>query len=198
MKILKIETDESQINIENSLRRYLKFIPDEQRHTDVVLHQWVIKELKDPALQEIDIIFIPVVIGAYHIDFSGLQLGLHIRLTPELGKLCYCRIFFYSYAPLEVVMRLAKYHDFLNVPGSYLFRIGLSNESIISSQKSNDLNPEAYSECLNKLNIPVPETLFDNTHSIANIWGAYVLEQLSGSNLIPSNDYFSHLHGFVA
>lgn len=194
MKILKIETDESQVTIKNSLRRYLKFTPDVQQHTDVALHQWVIKELNDPTLQDIDIILIPVVIGAYHMDFLGLQLGLHIRLTPELGKLCYCKMFFYSYSPLEVVMRLAKYYDFLNVPGSYFFRVGLSDESIISSQERNGLNPESYAECLAKLNIPAPETLFDNTHSIANIWGAYVLEQLSGSDVIPLNDYFSHLH----
>lgn len=193
MKIYKIESEEYPISIKSEVERIgIKVPPTESVSTDILLHDWLIDKLKG---KKPEVIFIPVSIGMYQSNFWGVNLAMHLRLTKELEELCFCPIVFYSYLPLEIVAKISQYSHILFAEGSSFFRVGLDDpEQFISNRKFEHLSHDEHLALMQNIKIEVPKSFFDDNHSIANIWGAYLLNKVAGANVNLRNDYEKNLY----
>ncbi len=114
-----------------------------------------------------DCIFIPYNLNKeLYLDFSGLKVALHIRLSPEL-KHTFCPIVFYGYEDPLLVAKLSPY-------SKILFSIGSLTSSKISFENFNltcdylnEMTHEDYFNFLNELNI-IPADDYKSHHSTAN------------------------------
>jgi CheY-like chemotaxis protein len=119
-----------------------------------------------------DCIYIPYTLNTEnHIEYSGLLVALHIRLTPEFNHQ-YSPIVFVGY---EEALQVAKITEF----GSLLFTSGIYYVSVQSEtqkqaiekliQNKPLLNTDDFSNFLSKIEVKPPAN-YNSHHSIANEW----------------------------
>ncbi|MBV6653978.1 MAG: hypothetical protein KI786_09505, partial [Mameliella sp.] len=90
------------------------------RSLDQVMHEFVQKNAE--ALSTAKIIFIPLALSRDYISLTGLRLGLHIRLTAELGEGRKVPIVFMGEETCEQVGRLSPLGSFLFTKGVDLIK----------------------------------------------------------------------------
>ncbi len=138
--------------------------------------------------------------------FDGLTLGLHIRLTPEIGNKRFIPIIFIGDEDLEEIFLLTQNNP--NHPAYLLTTNGcvyLSDVKAIKNFLSEDQGVADYEkEVLNPLKIESWEEE-GGKHSLANIWGALRLNDVLNLNVIPERSdsykktkelYFKFLRAF--
>lgn len=122
-----------------------------------------------------DVIFIPFSLTSNYIEYLGVRIALHIRLTPE-WKHQKCPIVFIGVESREQVAKLTNF-------GGFLFTSGIYNTSkqeynsitdqynwIINNKK--ELNDKEYNSFIENTIIQPPAN-FSSHHSITNEWNIY-------------------------
>ena len=116
-----------------------------------------------------DCIFIPYNLNKeLYLDFSGLKVALHIRLSPELGH-TFCPIVFYGYEDPLLVAKLSPFSKILFSIGSLTLtsrKISFENFNL-TCDYLNEMTHEDYVNFLNELNI-IPADDYKSHHSTAN------------------------------
>lgn len=152
-------------------------IDSNREGVDEWMDEFVINELNG----EYENIFIPLSIGDVSSDFLGLRLAMHIR-TMDNYSCQLSNLVLYSSASFEEIMQLSQLFDLLSTRG--VFVIDYSREEISNNLDRNRVlnDKNAVRKELEKLHLGVPENYFDS-HSIANIWGAFRLCKIANIDI---------------
>ena len=167
---------------------------------DEDIHRWLI--INKDILLTAQKIIIPVRLGSEDSEYMGLYVGLHIRLTKELGNARLFPILFITDDTKEEILtnqinnHKEKSALLLYTKGSYLLS-AFSLDDYISKSLSN-IEETTLSE------IVIPNIIVENTkdigHQLANEWGAFRLAKFAGYTLEqekPSSLYFKFKDAFT-
>jgi CheY-like chemotaxis protein len=153
---------------------------------DIEFHNYVISIFEN---YDVEKLIIPVSLGNGGGTFRGLKLGLHIRLTREIGLKRLIPILFISNFDFDEIMMRAK-NDYLNL--NYLLltegvKLVENNEKmikrVVETMTPIDANKFA-SDVLGRLKIIPTEII--GKHSLANQWGAFRLDEILQTNALNS------------
>lgn len=158
-----------------------RFTNDEERH-DFVLD----------SLQPVPFDSLIILIDAEN-GYDALQIGLHIRLTIELYKKRLVPIVFVSSDSLAVILRQKS------VLGRLLVTEGCSLEQpdVKAIQKSINYLPglpvDELNQFLDTIQLqPEPDAKEGGgRHSLANQWGAYILDKVAGTRALKNNSFIT-------
>ncbi len=161
-------------------------------------------------LKDIDKLIIPVNLANGGMSFRGLRLGMHIRLTQEIGAKRLIPILFISDQKLHSLMVLAKNND-LNL--NYLLttegcKLVEENEDEINDYIEDNvpkpIQPQRFkTQVLNRLKILPGDAI--GKHSLANQWGAFRLDDVAQTQALVNNKnlkekqqelYFKYIRSF--
>ena len=153
---------------------------------DIEFHKYVVSIFEDYDAEKL---IIPVSLGNGGGTFRGLKLGLHIRLTREIGFKRLIPILFISDDDFDDIMKMAK-NDYLNL--NYLLLtegVKLVEKNAESIKRVIDtivpINPNKFaSDVLGRLKIVPTEII--GKHSLANQWGAFRLDEILQTNALNS------------
>lgn len=128
-----------------------------------------------------DLIILPYSLSSNYIDFSGLRAAAHIRFTEEWGNTRTPIVFWGNEDPRVV----AK----MDALGSILFSKGIYTTDCTDllqwirerEQYLTKLTDSEYAGIFDRVFIK-PQSNLGSNHSVANIWGASVLNTAIGSN----------------
>jgi hypothetical protein len=167
---------------------------------DEDIHLWLISNMT--ILSDAQKIIIPVRLGTEDAEYMGLYLGLHIRLTKELGDVRLLPILFITENSKEEILEnqisnnKEKSALLLFTKGSYLLSAFALNEYI--SKKMARIEETTLFEKV------IPNLIIENTkdpgHQLANDWGAFRLAKYAGYSLNlgkPSSLYFKFKDSFT-
>ena len=140
--------------------------------------------------QEVDLIAMPINFSnEFYFELMGLRIAAHIRLTPEWNHVTTPIVFLCQETSGELYQ--------INELGSILF----TNNTYLC----NHIDPTLITEYLNrvvskprdkflfdKLRVPAPSNI-DSDHSLANIWGAYRLDEVAGTQVLKNKKDKFHL-----
>ena len=136
--------------------------------------------------------------------YTGLDVALHIRLTPEWNH-THIPILFIGAESVSDVLKLSANGNLLGTPG--IFTTQKRNSDDIKKQiewiQTNNphIDAEVYGRFLERINIK-PPAFYDNRHSIANEWALLLLDAATGHKVlqkkkelrgIKSSLYVKHL-----
>gem|GEM_PF-4789863 len=153
------------------------------KSVDIQLHEFVMKNLF-PMREQIQRLFIPLSLSADYSNFLGIQLGMHIRLSPLLGRLREVPIVFLGYESREEVCAYNPIGFFLFSKGVYLVRETQEEmEAAIAAQLEGCSNAALLDELELKYAIPVPD-MYDSRHAIVNEWGLLFLDKICNYHLL--------------
>lgn len=188
-KILVIEDDCTRISKELKCSQ-LKY-SFQSKDRDIYL--WLIANLD--MFNGINTIIICCSLGRNDAEYMGLYIGLHIRLTRELGEVRFLPIIFLSDFSKEDILshQVSKNKEksalLLFTKGSYL--TSSFNIEIILSQDLIRITEEILvHEVISNLNITNTN---DSGHQLANEWGAFRLAKFAGCSTAvekPSSLFF--------
>lgn len=158
MYSLDLEKSENAANVVNS-------------NIDQYISEEVIKEI---AQKEFDILFIKDNLSSNYMDFYGLILAYHIRLSEELGKKRFVPIIILSDINSLIINKLTPHGRILFTKDVYLSK---NDESVIAHYTSaltqNKLNEDNFkTDFLDSIEIEKPMDYLSN-HSISNEWSMY-------------------------
>ena len=175
--------------------------------SDSDYHAFVVAIFK---LKDIDKLIIPVNLANGGLSFRGLRLGMHIRLTQEIGAKRLIPILFVSDQKLHTLIVLAKNND-LNL--NYLLttegcKLVEQNEDEINDYIEDNLpqpiQPQRFkTQVLNRLKILPGDAI--GKHSLANQWGAFRLDDVAQTQALVNNKslkekqqelYFKYIRSF--
>lgn len=150
-----------------------------------------------------DTIFIPYSLSdENYLEFSGLRLAYHIRLTPEFNNI-QTPIVFFGYETLLEINKFSRLGTILFSKGSfYTDRISIEDfEQQASYIKKNysEIDTSFFLKDFIEKNVPKPAGNYATHHSITNEWSVYRWTKsldLSTENVdkvIKSNLYFKYL-----
>jgi len=156
---------------------------------------------------EIGKLIIPIRLGKANLDhFSGLILGLHIRLTSEINNKRFIPLIFIGEEDLETVLLSTQNNPYnpgylLTTKGCvYLTDISKANNYVLA--ESGVVNYER--DVLNHLKLNYLD-IESGKHSLSNIWGALRLNDVLRLDAIPTNSdsykktrelYFKYLRSY--
>lgn len=163
---------------------------DAAESVDLQLHNFLLNKFTDK-IGSIEQIFIPLSLTDDYLNFTGIRLAIHIRLTSELKEICHVPIVLMGYENKEDVCKYSNLGFFLFSKGVHLIKESKEEiESILES--STELVPEEYlkTELGQKIILPPPD-FYDSRHSIANDWSLLLLDQTSGHNLLSGDTKIS-------
>jgi hypothetical protein len=132
-----------------------------------------------------------------YLAFTGMNVALHIRLTPKWNH-CNIPILFIGAESTLEILRLAKHSVLLSTPGVFVTqkrKVDEINQEIEEILKHKpELSSLDYQNFINKIALN-PPSFYDNRHSIANEWGMYRLDEIAGTQELKkeNNSNFKHL-----
>lgn len=168
-----------------------------QEVTDQKIDEWIKHFFSK--YPDIEKIIIPVRLGKDDSGYTGLRVGLHIRLTKELGKKRLIPIMFLSEQTRNEIIGNQIFNSnektslLLFTPGVKLIgSFDLNKETIV------DFNNHITEEDLKSQ--VLPKLLITNQreqgHQLANEWGVFRLAKFAGIELtsikLPTDLYFKH------
>jgi len=171
--------------------------------TDAEIHEWIVQNLQS----DLKVLIIEASLGSSHLEYLGIRMALHIRLTPELGQTRFCQLIMISNDDLGLIIREDKagIAILLCSEGTKLVTANsISIKTVLESSKPFLVDsPSAIRDkILAKIKLVPPQG--SGRHSLANHWGAYRLDQIAGTNVLTSNEsvnkkrkelYFKYLIG---
>jgi CheY-like chemotaxis protein len=174
----------------------------EKTTTDLALHEWLITNLNKEEFQYIEKIVIPISLGSEDMD-TGLRIGMHIRLSEELGSKRYLPLIFIDTASKKDLLfeqidnKSDKTAILLTTPNSTLVDFDLDKIEEAITNFSQPLDNEIFkSDVLSKLIIGNPD--IGGNHQLANEWGCFRLAKFAGYTLsqkLPASLFFKyHFH----
>ncbi|KLT68657.1 response regulator [Flavobacterium sp. ABG] len=118
---------------------------------------------------ECDLIIIPVSLTDNFLEFVGLRLGYHIRLTKTQHQ--FKPIIFLSDIELNELLKLNALSEILFANGSYLSKTSKKPIlDLITTGKLDSLKADNFKNFIEKINFSAPANYLSN-HSVANEWG---------------------------
>lgn len=155
-------------------------IPIEQSLNDSNIHEWIVQIFSEREVEQI------VIEIGKNIKLS-LLIAYHLRLCiNELKKSVLAPILFVSnYSLNTIISEVPLFSQIIGTKGVYFSEI---NVKIIEKELENiqEITPLEYiNNFLKVINIQQDEKV--GRHSIANIWGAYVMSKASGLNVFNDN-----------
>lgn len=172
MKKLLIHNNNTSLNTEElfSINEQFVFDVDFDKSLDMYINEKLNGELGD-LLKQSDIVYIKVALSDNYLEYLGLRLIYHIRLTESLGDKKYIPIVLITDESLQFLGLTAKEPSILFTKGIYLM-----NDSYSSFQKFEEnfkkgiLKPlEDFDNFIDSIRIKPPAN-YDSHHSIANEW----------------------------
>lgn len=159
--------------------------PKTESSLDQVMHDFVQKHVT--TLSTATIVFIPLALSRDYISLTGLRLGMHIRLTAELGEGRKVPIVFMGEETYEQVGRLSPLGSFLFTQGVDLIKednncILEAVEKWKSFKLSSDYLDEAF---LERVAVQPPD-FYDSKHTLSNELSLLYLDRLSGHNVLEN------------
>lgn len=159
--------------------------PKTESSLDQVMHDFVQKHVT--TLSTATIVFIPLALSRDYISLTGLRLGMHIRLTAELGEGRKVPIIFMGEETYEQVGRLSPLGSFLFTQGVDLIKednncILEAVEKWKSFKLSSDYLDEAF---LERVAVQPPD-FYDSKHTLSNELSLLYLDRLSGHNVLEN------------
>jgi CheY-like chemotaxis protein len=160
--------DHSKYKIDNFSFPSISFNPTESSdfNIDSFIVQKVINEI---SLKDFDLIIMPVSLTANFLEFVGLRLAYHLRLTKS--KYQFVPIIFLCDINLNGLLKLDILCQILYSDGSYLSKTSADNVvELLDSGRVMSLNDDKFKGFINKINFTAPDSYLSN-HSVANEWG---------------------------
>jgi CheY-like chemotaxis protein len=170
MKPLLIHNDNTYLlkNFHDNSWFSEKFIPTAKTDIDVQLTTFINNRIAD---KNISAIFIKSTLSVNYLEFLGLRLGIHIRLSNKLPNIQNLPIVFLGEETLEEICKIYAYPEIFYSSGTFI-----SPENFTCIQVFFDLIANNSLECctnidllIKKLNIDPPANYLSH-HSIANEW----------------------------
>ena len=154
---------ENGINFSGTLRKRKLFDKD---ITDIGFNEAIKKHLN---AEKYEAIYLPLSVGPYKSEFSGLRLATYLRCSDSVNQLS--NIIIYGYVDISLLID----HDYFDI-------IKTKNVALLNVLEDTHLDVEQFEEFdksqipdeLSKLNLKVPKRYYDD-HGIANEWGLYHL-----------------------
>lgn len=178
-----------------SLSKHFVEIPILNTNEEEKIHNWLIEIFKNNEIEKI-------VIEIGNNAVLSLQIAYHIRLSLEyLKKKSLVPILFVSSLSLNTIMiEVGIYSQIFATKGVFFCEFDL--ESIMAEiGHLTGLKESEYSaKFLEIIQIKPDEKV--GRHSIANIWGAYIMDKVSNANALPAEAafkkklYFKYLSAF--
>lgn len=166
---------------------------------DQLIHEWLIPKLKE--LNNLEKIIISLRLGLDDIDFKGLRIGLHIRLTAELEQKRYLPLIFLAEDSKELILT-NQIKGNKELTALLLFTPGV----YLSSITKLTANINRYNETINQsilMHSVLPYLIVENQrdlgHQVANEWGVFRLARFAGIELnhqLPADLYFKYKLAF--
>lgn len=150
---------------------------------EVEIHNWIIELFNK---NEID----KVVIEIEDKPLLSLQIGYHIRLSIEIIKeRVLIPVFYVSKLSLNAIMlQTGIYSQILATKGVFFSEFDLQSNKV-EIEHLNGLNESDYLiNFLKVIHIQPDETV--GRHSLANIWGAFVIDKASDANALSDDSEF--------
>jgi CheY-like chemotaxis protein len=194
--ILVIEHASSSISAQLKCNK----IEYNNQSNDEDIHIWLISN--KTILSAAQKLIIPVRLGTEDAEYMGLYLGLHIRLTKELGDVRLLPILFITDDSKEEILtnqinkKKEKSALLLFTKGSFLLS-AFSLDEYISKHLPSIEETTLFETVIPNLNI---ENTKDPGHQLANDWGAFRLAKYAGYTLKmekPSSLYFKFKDSFT-
>lgn len=128
-----------------------------------------------------DLLFIKVALSSNYLEYAGLRLAYHIRLTKSLGDKSYLPIVFIAEESYQFLGLTSELPEILFTNGIYLTKDNSENfNSYIDLYKQDKLKALVdLSTFMNKIKITPPSN-YQSHHSIANEWSLLQWSELLG------------------
>lgn len=182
-------------NNESLLQLGEKYAQLPQNVNEVEIHNWVVELFRNNEIEKI-------IIEIKDNPILSLQIGYHIRLSIEELKECsLIPIMYISGISLNsILLQSGVYSQLLSTKGVYYSDYDLPS----NKEEVNHINGLKASEYLvhflKLINIQPAETI--GRHSLANIWGAHVMDKAANSNALSQDSdfkkelYFKYVSAF--
>lgn len=162
---------------------------------DQQIHDWLIPKLSE--LESVEKIVIPIRLGLDDIDYKGLRLGLHIRLSEELVDKRYSTIILISEDNKELILTNQIKGD-KELTGLFLFTPGVFLSSVNKLKDNLSIFHEKINHSILHQSV-LPNLIIQNQrdlgHQLANEWGVFRLARFASINLnkkLPADLYFKY------
>lgn len=144
---------------------------------------WMDKYVCEKISKAYDNIFIPICFGQTKSDFMGLRLAMHIRTTED-HPCQLSNIIFYGPASIkEIITFGGELYQLISTKGIDFIDFSKYDISEHLGKKKILIDKEQLRVELNKITLSIPSDYFDS-HSIANLWGAFRLAKVANINVI--------------
>lgn len=182
-------------NNESLLQLGEKYAQWPQNVSEVEIHNWLVELFRNNEIEKI-------IIEIKDNPILSLQIGYHIRLSIEELKECsLIPIMYISGISLNsILLKSGVYSQLLSTKGVYYSDYDLPS----NKEEVNHINGLKASEYLvhflKLINIQPAETI--GRHSLANIWGAHVMDKAANSNALSQDSdfkkelYFKYVSAF--
>ncbi len=166
---------------------------------DIDIHNWLIPQFLN--LNNVEKIIIPLRLGLDDSDYKGLRIGLHIRLSKELGNKRYLPIIFITGENKETVIS-NQIKSEKEKTGMLLFTSGIYLTSINElSDKIDKFSLKIDRQTMLRSVLPnlIVENQRDLGHQLANEWGVFRLAKFAGIELNiekPADLFFKYKYAF--
>lgn len=191
MKKLLIHANNTSLNTQAFFGLAEEFVFDVDMDKDV--DEYIDDKLRDQAIRskilESDLLFIKLSLSNSYLEFLGLRVATHIRLTESLGEKSLIPIIFVGEETYEFVAKFAPEASIFFTKGVYLIqdsKAGYEHATTMFGLQS--IKPaESISQVVNRLNIQPPAG-HGSHHSITNEWSVLRWAKSLG---IEDNENFS-------
>jgi hypothetical protein len=193
MRPLFIHSDNTSLlnKIDQSWWDTEKFVITDYADIDFQLHDFIVNKIANKISSAI---FIKLALSDNYLEFIGLRLGLHIRLTDQFPKIQNLPIVFLGEEKIEELFRLFEYPEFLISQGVYISTEDDPDFHAIADKLVNGKLQSCLSinKFLGRINIkPTDDTI--SNHSISNEWSIYQWSK----TLSVNNDVINSVIGKV-
>jgi hypothetical protein len=168
-----------------------KFTVNDHTDLDFQLHDFIENKIAD---KNPTAFVIKLALSDNYMEFTGLRLGLHIRLTYQFPKIQKLPIVFLGEEKIEDLFRLFEYPEFLISQGVYFSTEDVSEIQTIADKLANGKLQCCLSlnKFIGRINIKSLDEKISN-HSISNEWSIYQWSKILSVN----NDVINSVIGKV-
>lgn len=174
------------------LRPGLDELRSEDFSYDDFIHEGLSGLLKDNNYQ---LIVLPYSLDiSNYLNFTGIRVGLHIRLTPNWRHQQKPLLFLGPESSKEIIKLAPNAHLFMT---SGIFNSSKNDAESVArqiawiQQNKPGISAAEYQDFITKTHITPPD-FYDNRHSIANEWGMHRLDEIAGTHLLNGEKEASH------
>lgn len=148
-----------------------KFTPNAKSDIDAQLTVFINEKIQKKAISAI---FIKATLSINYLEFIGIRLGIHLRLSSKNPELQLLPIIILCDDSLVQVCKIYRYHNFLLSPGVYLSSESpLEIECVFKKIETGQLlGCDTLLPIIESLKIDPPSN-YDSHHSIANEWALF-------------------------